>query len=64
MRTTAVITLGLALIPALSGCSESCDTVQADIEEIGRKIRNDPETALDRADELDALRRKMEDMGC
>ena len=64
MRALTLTSMGLVLITALSGCSDSCESVKADIEGIGREIRSNPDTALDRADELDALRRRLEEMGC
>lgn len=43
---------------------DTCESVQGEIAKIGREISQSSENAWDRAEELDALRQKMEDMGC
>ena len=37
---------------ASSGCADTCESVEDEIQQIGREIRKDPESAFDRAKEL------------
>lgn len=48
----------------LTGCGATCESVHDEIAAIAREIQRDPETAWDRAGELDALRSQLEEMGC
>lgn len=54
----------MAAMVLLPGCGASCESLQEELQDIGKEIRNNPETALDRAEELDGLRQKLEDLGC
>lgn len=60
-----IITL-LAVLPALSlsGCGRSCEGIEEDIVEITREIQKKPDTAWDRAEELQALKTELEQKGC
>jgi hypothetical protein len=49
---------------SLSGCGNSCQAIQDDIEKIGAEISKKPETAMDRSEELEKLRQKLEAEGC
>ena len=51
-RTLIVV----AAIAVLSGCGSSCESLQEEIQDIGREINKNPESALDYAEELDGLR--------
>lgn len=64
MLRSVIVTAGFGMLLGLSGCGESCESVQDDIEEIGREISRDPSSAPDRAEELEALRDKLQEMGC
>ncbi len=59
---TVFVAIGLMLSPL--ACTDSCESVQNEIEEIGREIQKNPASAPDRAGELESLRKKLEDMGC
>lgn len=48
----------------LAGCGQSCESIQDEIESIGREILKNPETAMDRSEELDELRNDLVEMGC
>jgi len=60
--TTAV--LGSILILSLSGCGSSCESLEDEMMEIGREIRNNPESAMDRSGDLEELGAKYREMGC
>lgn len=56
--------LSAALLTALlSGCGDSCESVADEIQAIGMEINRDG-NPWDRAEELQALQQKMEQMGC
>ena len=60
-----LFTLGLALL--LAGCGgATCESLQEEIEDIGRAIQEDPSKALDEATgkELEALSNKLQELGC
>ncbi len=59
-----MVTAGLGMVLGLSGCGESCESVQDEIEEIGRDIQKNPSSAPGRAEELEDLRDKLQEMGC
>jgi len=59
-----IMTAGLGMVLGLSGCGESCESVQGEIEEIGRDSEKDASCAPDGAEELEVLRDKLEEMGC
>ncbi|MCW8907118.1 MAG: hypothetical protein OQL28_07700 [Sedimenticola sp.] len=48
----------------LSGCGDSCESIQDEIQDIGMEVQKDPASAMDRSDELEALRDKLQEMGC
>ncbi|MEZ4587182.1 MAG: hypothetical protein R2909_12335 [Gemmatimonadales bacterium] len=65
MRRLPTLLLGLGLALSLAACGgDSCESLQDDIEEIGREIQQDPSTALDRAGELETLRKRLEELEC
>lgn len=64
MLRAAITVLAVAGIAMLSGCGETCESVQEDLQELGTEIRKNPETAFDRAEELEALRDKLQAMDC
>jgi hypothetical protein len=54
-----------AVMPLLiTGCSDSCESVQDEMKTIGGEIQKDPGQALERSNELEALRDKLQKMGC
>lgn len=62
-----ILSLGLAVPVALAGCGgDTCESVQNEIESIGREIQQDPQKAMDGAtgEKLEALRDKLQEMGC
>ena len=66
-RSLAAATAGLLAGSVLLACGgTSCESLQADIEEIGREIQQDPSKAMDdeTAEELQALQAEMQEMGC
>lgn len=56
--------VGLGLVALSTGCSESCESIQQEIQEVGQEIRSNPGSAMDRAEELEQLRNKYQEMGC
>lgn len=64
MLKLTILVIGLGLMTALTGCGASCESVQDEIQKIGREIQKKPETAMDRSRELEALRDKLRQMGC
>jgi hypothetical protein len=58
----------LILIPmllVLPGCGDSCESVQEEIMQIGREInQNRDKNPWDRAEELQELRNKYQELGC
>ena len=65
MLRSATLLLGLGLGAALLACGgDSCESVQAEIEQIGREINENPDTVFDRAEELEALGNQLQEMGC
>lgn len=64
MPRSILLTAGLGMVLGLSGCGESCESVQDEIEGIGREIQKNPSSAPDRAEELEELRDKLQEMGC
>ena len=58
--------LVLVLVLVLVGCSDTCESVQDDIEKIGRDISKDPGQALDEKNvkELETLTDKLRELGC
>jgi hypothetical protein len=55
---------GVGLILFLSGCGDSCESVQDEIQEIGRAIQKNPQTAMERGEELEELKNKLQEMDC
>ena len=53
-----------AMMGPLGGCGDSCDSIRAEMEEIGREIQKDPASAMDRAKELQELSVKAMEMKC
>lgn len=53
-----------SLVAFLAGCGSDCESIQDQIEHIGREIQKKPETAFDRAQELEALTQKLKEKGC
>ena len=49
---------------ALTGCGRSCEDIEEDIRDISRDIQRDPESAWDRAEELEKLKDEAIDIGC
>lgn len=64
MNTTTLTILILASVFTLGGCSRSCEDIQQEIQEIGMEVQQDPGSAMDRSDELEALRQELQDKGC
>lgn len=64
MNTTTLTMLVLASAFTLGGCSRSCEDIQQEIQEIGMEVQQDPGSAMDRSDELEALRQELQDKGC
>lgn len=64
MIRSVIITLGLAMAMSVSGCGDSCESLQADMEQIGKEIEKNPETAFGRAKELQELGAKYTELGC
>lgn len=60
MLRLTTICLGLAELAALAGCGSTCESVQDEIQEIGREIKKKPDTAWNHAEELKALRQELE----
>ena len=58
------VSLLAAMSLLITGCSDSCESVQDEIETIGGEIQKDPGQALERSDELEELRDKLRKMGC
>ena len=64
MRET-ITTLMIALLTlGLSGCGRSCEGIEEDIVKITREIQKKPDTAWDRAEELQSLKAELEEKGC
>lgn len=62
-RTTALmVVLGLSVLA--TGCSNSCESLQNEMAEMGREISKNPESAWEREKELTELRDKLKEMGC
>ena len=64
MVRMATLVLGIGLAATLGACGDSCESVKADMERIGKEIQKDPTSAFDRASELDELGRKYRELGC
>lgn len=64
MSRFIIVMAGLGMVLGLAGCGESCESVQNEIEDIGREISKNPSSAPDRAEELEALRDKLQEMDC
>jgi hypothetical protein len=59
--------MGFGLVSSISGCGgDTCESVQEQIQEIGREIEKDPKKAMedDTGERLTDLRDKLQDMGC
>jgi len=55
---------GLGLMLALSACGDTCESLKAEMEEIGQEIQKDPSSAFERAKELQELTNKALEMNC
>lgn len=64
MSTRSMVLIAAIGVLSLTGCSNSCERIQNKIEKIGQEIAKKPETAMDRADELEELREELEKKGC
>lgn len=65
MLRSATLLLGLGLSVSLVACGgDSCESLQAEIEAIGREIDANPDLVFERADELGELAKKQAEMGC
>lgn len=64
MLRLAAMLLGLGLVLPLSACGDSCESLQEEIQEIGREIQQSPGSAMERGEELQELRDKLQEMGC
>jgi hypothetical protein len=67
MIRSLVNCLALGLILLLSGCGgPGCESVQNQIEEIGRQIQENPEKAIEEETlkSLEGLRNELEELGC
>ncbi len=64
MLRVAAFLLGVCLIACLFGCGESCESVQKEIDAIGRSIQKDPQKAMESSKQLSELKDKMREMGC
>lgn len=53
MKRTTPLILGLVL--SLAACGDPCERLQDEMQEIQREIAQDPESAMDRAEELEKL---------
>jgi len=53
----------IACSALLAGCADTCESVADEIQAIGLEI-NREENPWERAEELQALQEKMEEMGC
>lgn len=64
MLRIITLTSILGMVLVLSACGESCESLQDQMQDIGREIQGDPSSAMDRSEELEDLRDKMQEMGC
>lgn len=66
-RSLAATTMGLFALVTLTACGgASCESVQDEIEEIGREIQADPSKSQDEGvqERLTELGQQLQEMGC
>lgn len=59
-----VLLLVVGLMVSLSACGDTCESVQDEIEKVGRSIQKDPKKARESMEELKALKNKLYEMDC
>ncbi len=67
MARSLAVSFGLALALSLSACGgDTCESVQDQIEEVGREIQKDPSKAMDEGTQkkLQELQGKLQELGC
>lgn len=64
MLRFAAVLLMAGLMAPLPACGDPCESVQQEIEEVGREIQRDPGAVLERTKELEALQAELERLGC
>jgi hypothetical protein len=64
MFRVEVLLLVVGLIGSLSACSDTCESVQDELERIGRSIQKDPKKARESTEEIKALTSKLLEMDC
>jgi len=67
MIRSLALPVGLAFTLSLSACGgDTCESVQEEIQDIGRAIQKDPKRALesDTGEKLEKLRDKLQELGC
>jgi len=67
MTRSCALASGMALVLGVAACGgDTCESVQDQIQEIGRDVQKDPQLAMDEdiQQELSDLRDKLQEMGC
>ncbi|HKJ24585.1 MAG TPA: hypothetical protein VKB65_07170 [Myxococcota bacterium] len=67
MIRALALPMGLAFTLSLSACGgDTCESVQEEIQSIGREIQKDPTKAMDSdtGEKLEKLRDKLQEMDC
>jgi len=55
----------IPILMVLPGCSDSCESVEQEIQQIAREINKNPnKDPWDRAEELQELKNKYQELGC
>jgi len=63
ITVATISTVGFGILLALSGCSESCESLQDKIQDIGLEIQKS-DNPWEHEEELTKIRDKMQEMGC
>jgi hypothetical protein len=67
MTRSLALLLGIALALPLVGCGgDTCESVQEEIQALGREIQQDPQKAMDgdTGKKLEELKDKLQEMDC
>ncbi len=64
MKGIAYMLVSLMLGIFLSGCGDTCEDIQKEIESIGREIQKNPESAMERSGELEELKNRLQSNEC